>query len=125
MLIYLIILTVSVGLFIAWLIARKRLGWISTVPDWLLMLSALFGIVLLVLSLIIVGEHIDQDAKRRQFELRREAIIWQMENGQYLSGDLGDFNADVYKQKWLHENPWFSWFVGDYIMDIELIDTNK
>jgi len=72
-------------------------------------------------GLIILCSHINPDARLLQLEVKRETLVYQMENGIYYGDALGEFNSDlIYDQK-MNQNPWFSWFYGDYIMEVEPI----
>ena len=89
---------------------------------------ALFsGVLTVILALIIGISHAPALGQRKlhQANLQKEAIEWQMKNDLYVGGELGDYNENVFRRQWLHENPWFSWFEGDWVMDLELIDTGE
>lgn len=72
-------------------------------------------------GIIILCTHINPDARISQWEAKREALVYQIENGIYYGDALGEFNSElIYDQK-ANQNPWLSWFHGDYIMEVEPI----
>jgi hypothetical protein len=84
-----------------------------------LLISGIVGTIFC--GLVILFSHINQDAELQQLKAEREALVYQLENGIYYGDALGEFNSDlIYNQK-VNQNPWFNWFHGDYIMEVEPI----
>ena len=127
MIIYLIILGLAGCFLIAFMISYKNCDPFSNLPAGFLTVSAICCAVTIILTVVIITEHSPryQERKLREYQLRREAIVWQMDHKQYVGGDLHEYNTEVYERQNLHNNPWFSWFEGDYVMQLELIDTGE
>ena len=123
MILYLIFLGVSILLFVIGGIWWKK-DWHSDAPSILLTIGTVFGIITIILTVIIIGVHARPQYKIEKWNLKREAIVWQMENG-YMSGDLAEYNEDVFSEQKNLNNPWFSWFHGDWVMELELIDVDS
>ena len=56
-----------------------------------------------------------------ELQARRDAIIYQMDNGLYLGSSLGDFNAKIIRGRMGHDNPWHNIFFGEYFYEIDPI----
>ena len=127
MIIYLIILGIAIGAFIAWKICKKKCDWYSSLPDFFSTVGLTFSFLAIFFGIVIGVIHLPryQERKLREWQLKREAIVWQMDNGMYVGGVLDKYNADVYYKKYQHNNPWVNWFVGDFVKDLELIDTGE
>ena len=80
-----------------------------------------FGIGASVLLACIISEHTMIDKKVAKLRARREALVYQMENGLYLGDALGEFNSDIISGRYNHENPWTSWLTGDYYYEVDPI----
>ena len=46
-----------------------------------------------------------------------------MENNKTIEG-LVDFNEELTYAKWANDNIWLSWYINDYVDEIELIPLN-
>ena len=127
MIIYLIILGVAVCALIAWRICEKKCDWFSSLPDFLATIGFTFAIfaVFFGIGIGVIHSPRYQERKLHEWQLKREAIVWQMENDQYVGGTLDEYNTFVYHKQYQHNNPWTSWFVWDYITELELIDTGE
>ena len=123
MILYLIILGVTILLLVIGGIWWKKDCW-SCVPSILLTIGTVFGFITIILTVAIITAHARPQYKIEKWNLKREAIVWQMENG-YMSGDLAEYNDDVFSAQKNLNNPWFSWFHGDWVMELELIDVDS
>lgn len=120
-----IITLIVVGLFIICLIVTiilHKTENLHQVVFPMFTLLIVFGIGCFFILFGICNEHINQDLKLKKWQAQRDAIVYQMENKQYLGDALGEFNSELVYKQWYHENPFFSWFEGDYIMKIEPIE---
>lgn len=101
----------------------------------LIVLTIVFFITSIVCGCICISENVNTDAKIARYEAEREALVYQIENETYLNDnnmgtyelfkDVSKFNKDVLSGKIGHENPWYSWFYGEYYKYIEPISFNK
>lgn len=89
---------------------------------FLLVLSCIVAFIALI---IILCANTFQEKEKVKWEERRKALVYEMDNGFYVGDSLGDFNGDLKEKQIFHKNPWTSWFVGKYIMEIEPIETEK
>ena len=80
------------------------------------------GFVLLLMVGIIISEHTFVDAKVDQLQAERDALVYQMDHQLYLGDALGDYNKKIISWRHVHENPWTSWFQGDYIYEVDPIE---
>lgn len=87
--------------------------------------SIIFGIAAFAIAVSIAFTHLGQDVSLACEQAQREALVYQKENGLYLGGALGEFNADIIVRHMMNESPWMNWFVADYVMKIEPIDTSE
>lgn len=128
MIIFLIILGIAVFSLIAWKICeKKRDVYSSFSPESLLVLGlvASVWVVIMAISIGIVHSPRYQEKNLREWQLKRESIVWQMRNDLYVGGALDDYNTGVYAKQYQYKNPWTSWFHGEYVMELELIDTGE
>lgn len=126
MIIFLIILGIAVFSLIAWKICEKK-RYYSSLPESLCVLGlvASVWVVVLAISIGIVHSPRYQEKNLREWQLKRESIVWQMGNDLYVGGALDDYNTSVYSKQYQYKNPWTSWFHGEYVMELELIDTGE
>lgn len=127
MIIFLIILGIAVFSFVAWKICEKKCSGFSSLPESLGMLGSVASIFVVVLAIIIGVVHSPryQEKNLREWQLKRESIVWQMENDLYVGGILDEYNTSVYAKQYQYKNPWTSWFHSEYVMELELIDTGE
>lgn len=89
-------------------------------------IGTLFTILSIIALFIMIGlagfKNVFHDRDLAMLESKRDALIYQMNNGLYLGDALGDFNAEIIYHQSLHESPWTNVFVGDCWMEIEPID---
>lgn len=78
-------------------------------------------IVLILMLLIILCEHTFIDQKIDALQAERDALVYQMDNKLYLGDALGDFNKKIISLRYTYENPWTSWFQGDYVFKVDPI----
>lgn len=125
MIIFLIIFGIAVFSFVAEKICKKRsdLEWSSFLCT--LGLVASVWVVIMAITIGIVHSPRYQEKNLREWQLTRESIVWQMENDLYVGGALDDYNTSVYSKQYQYKNPWTSWFHGEYVMQLELIDTGE
>lgn len=127
MIIFLIVLGVTVFSFVAWKICEKKCSVFSLLTESLCVIGMVAACWLIALSITIgiVNSPRYQERRLREWQLKRESIVWQMENGLYVGGILDEYNTTVYAKQYNHKNPWTSWFHGNYVMELELIDTGE
>lgn len=127
MIIFLIVLGIAVFSFVALKICEKKCSVLSSLPESLCALGGVAAVVVVFLAITIGIVHSPryQERKLREWQLKRESIVWQMENGLYVGGILDEYNTSVYAKQYNHKNPWTSWFHGEYVMELELIDTGE
>lgn len=125
MIIFLIVLGVAVFSFVAWKICEKKC--FSALPESLCVIGMIAAVWLIVLAITIGVVHSPryQEKNLHEWQLKRESIIWQMENDLYVGGILDEYNTSVYSKQYQYKNPWTSWFHGEYVMELELIDTGE
>ena len=100
------------------------------VDDWehefLSLISSVLAIIFCVISILmligIICEHANPEKKISALQARREALVYQMENGFYLGDSLGEFNREIISGRYTRESPWTSWFMGDYIYEVDPIE---
>ena len=118
-----LIVTGLVILGIVLAIVATKLGWKG--EDLFvagICLSALFIIILFAIGTCIIKEHALYDTKLAMLQAKREALVYQLENDMYLGDAIGEFNSNILEARGNHENPWTSWFYGDYYMEVEPIE---
>lgn len=127
MIIYLIILGIAIASFIAFGISKKTCSWYSDLPLVFKLSGTCLMITAVIMAIIISVEHSPRyrEMKLRECQLRREAIVWQMDNNLYVGGVLDEYNAEIFRAQYEHNNPWTSWFYGDYVLELELISTGE
>lgn len=81
-------------------------------------------ISLLVSTGFIIVEHVGYDIKLAGLQAKRDALVYQVESGVYFGDAVGEFNSELIKDQMMHENPWTSWYVGDYVMGVDPIELN-
>lgn len=79
------------------------------------------GFALVIMAGIIISEHTFVDQKIEALQAERDAIVYQMDNKLYLGDALGKFNSKIISWRHTYENPWTSWFQGDYIYEVDPI----
>ena len=84
--------------------------------------AVISGIALLFMVCGIISEHTFVDAKVDQLQAERAALVYQMDHQLYLGDALGDYNKKIISCRHVHENPWTSWFQGDYIYEVDPIE---
>jgi len=80
------------------------------------------GVVLLIMVGIIIGEHTFVDHKVAEIQAEREALVYQMDHQLFLGDALGEYNKKIIWMRNVNENPWTSWFQGDYIYEVDPIE---
>lgn len=127
MIIFLIFLGIVIASFIAFVISKKTCDWYSDSPFVFRIIGTGFMIAVVIMAIIISVEHSPcyKEMKLREIQLRREAIVWQMDNNLYVGGVLDEYNAEIFRAQYGHNNPWTSWFYGDYVLELELIGTGE
>ena len=98
---------------------------IKSESDESIILCVMTFIALLIVSIILVCENSFPKTKKIQLEEKRKAIVYEMDHGFYVGDSLGEFNAQLKRKQRLNENPWASWFIGDYIMEVEPIELGE
>ena len=98
---------------------------IKSESDESIILCSMTFIALLIVSIILVCENSFPETKKIQLEEKRKAIVYEMDHGFYVGDSLGEFNAQLKRKQRLNENPWTSWFIGDYIMEVEPIELGE
>lgn len=79
------------------------------------------AIALIIMLLIILSEHTFINQKIDALQAERDALVYQMDNKLYLGDSLGDFNKKIISWRYIYENPWTSWFQGDYVFKVDPI----
>lgn len=123
MIITIVLAVLTIAGIVVTIINSKRLN------DGLALLGiemvAIFGIGLFACVMMIIVNNSAYDLKKIKLEAKREAIVYQIENNMYYGDSLGEFNVELKKKQILHDSPWTSWLIGDYVMEIEPIDLEK
>ena len=127
MIIFLIVLGVAVFSLVAWKICEKKCSVFYSLHESLCVIGMVAAVLVVVLAIAIgiVNSPRYQEESLREWQLKREAIVWQMENDLYVGGILDEYNTTIYAKQYQHKNPWTSWFHGEYVMELELIDTGE
>jgi len=81
-----------------------------------------FGLVLIIMSIVCVVENAFSDHWLLKWQAERDALVYQVEHDLYLGDAVGKFNSSLVGAKDAHESPWTSWFVGDYVEQLEPIE---
>ena len=93
--------------------------------DFLNFVACMIGfvavLILIIMLLIILSEHTFIDRKIDALQAERDALVYQMDNKLYLGDALGDFNKKIISWRYTYENPWTSWFQGDYVFKVDPI----
>ena len=80
------------------------------------------GLVLFGMICSIICEHTFVDSKVEQLQAERNALVYQMNHQLYLGDALGEYNKKIIWMRNMNENPWTSWFQGDYIYEVDPIE---
>ena len=83
------------------------------------------GISTVIVVVGIVSCHVNQDIKLEKLKQRKAALEYQMQEGQYLGDALGEFNSEIVSSQMYYQNPWTSWFKGEYVMKITPIELSE
>lgn len=93
--------------------------------DFLHFVAGIIGfvalLILIIMLLIILSEHTFINQKIDALQAERDALVYQMDNKLYLGDALGDFNKKIISWRYTYENPWTSWFQGDYVFKVDPI----
>lgn len=92
---------------------------------WPIMAGSICAALFIILLVIIVFENVFPSYHKIRLEEKRSAIVYEMDHGFYVGDSLGEFNADLKSKQALHENPWTSWFVGHYVMEVAPIEPSE
>lgn len=87
-----------------------------------LLIAICVGFALVCMGGFIISEHTFVDQKIEALQAERDAIVYQMDNKLYLGDALGKFNSKIISWRHTYENPWTSWFQGDYIYEVDPIE---
>ena len=85
------------------------------------LISFVAFLILIIMLLIILSEHTFINKKIDALQAERDALVYQMDNKLYLGDALGDFNKKIISWRYTYENPWTSWFQGDYVLKVDPI----
>lgn len=127
MLTLLVLAMLIVVLFAIIFVLEVKDAWRSNILENIQIACAVFGVVCFLFfsasGLIGLLENSSWNCEVRLAELqaKRDAIIYQMDEGLYLGSSLEDFNTEIIKGRMLHDNPWFNVFAGEYYYKIDPI----
>jgi len=96
----------------------------DTLYGMLIGIAFISTILLLIFVTVIICENAFGDIMLAKLQAERDALVYQMEHNLFLGDALGEFNKKIIGYKMVYENPWTSWFQGDYILQIDPIDLN-
>ena len=89
-----------------------------------LMFSGVAAVIILVCIAITQTDY-TRHRLLAEYEEKKAALVYQMENGFYLGDSLGEFNANIRRQQIECQNPWLSWFYNDCVMEMTPIDVSE
>lgn len=87
----------------------------------LIVIAVVSGLLLLIFVMVIISENAFANIMLAKLQAERDALVYQMEHNLFLGDALGEFNKKIVGWKMIYENPWTSWFQGDYILQIDPI----
>jgi len=96
----------------------------DTLYGMLIGITFISTILLLIFVTVSICENAFGDIMLAKLQAERDALVYQMEHNLFLGDALGEFNKKIIGYKMVYENPWTSWFQGDYILQIDPIDLN-
>ena len=96
-------------------------------------MSAILGIVVLVMSIFVIGENIATEAKVEQYQMRYESLLYQYENNVYdgdddvvgkrdLYTDIEHWNSDLAYHKKIQRDFWIGIFHPNIYDQFEFIE---
>lgn len=95
--------------------------------------SAVLGIAVLIMGIMIAEAHITADARAEQYQMRYESLVYQYENDVYdgdddvvgkrdLYTDIERWNSDLAYRKSIQKNLWVGIFHPDIFDQFEFIE---
>ena len=57
------------------------------------------------------------------WQTKRDAIVYELNEGVFIGDALVDFNEKVAIGQWMNESPWLNWYVNDSVNMVEVIPT--
>lgn len=127
MLLLLVLAMLMAVLFATIFVLEAKDAWRNDILENIQIACALLGVlcffVFVIFGVIGLLENSSWNCEVQLAELqaKRDAIIYQMNNGLYLGSSLEDFNAEIIKGRMCHDNPWFNVFAGEYYYKIDPI----
>ena len=108
----------------------SALGCISSIVG--IIGTAVFGIVIVFCTIVVVNENVCSDALYEKYTARREALEWRLEQN-YTDNDnnlgatelykeIQEYNEDLASAKANRANPWLKVFAGEDVDRLEPIE---
>lgn len=85
--------------------------------------AGVFASIILIGHCLAIGFEQGRLEPLKVEQAKRDAIVWEMENNKTIEG-LVNFNEQLTYAKWANDNIWLSWYINDYVDEIELIPLN-
>lgn len=105
---------------------RSMHGDDSLLGDCALIASALCAIVAgaasFTMLLVVCIENTHHDRNLAELQAKRTALEYQIDSGIYFGDAVGEFNSELIHNQYMHNDPWTSWFVGKYWMEVDPVE---
>ena len=127
MLLLLVLAIIMIVLFAIAFVLEAKGAWRSDLLENIQIACAVFGVVCFLFFSasgvigLLENSSWNYEVRLAELQARRDAIIYQMDNGLYLGSSLEDFNTEITKGRMCHDNPWFNVFAGEYYYKIDSI----
>ena len=119
-----VLLTVAFGVMcavIALLCEKGKIkSWLLEVGSEAFCFCSILAVI--IMTVVCITTQATNQASLASANAKREALVYQYEHGVYLGDAVGEFNAEIASGRHYRQSPWTSWFIGDYVMDVEPID---
>lgn len=127
MLLLLVLAIIMIVLFVTAFVLEAKGAWRNDILENIQIACALLAVlcffVFVIFGVIGLIENSSWNCEVQLAELqaKRDAIIYQMDNGLYLGSSLENFNSEIIKGRMCHDNPWLNVFAGEYYYKIDPI----
>lgn len=118
---FLIHVFIVIVLWVIFIIAKSKRKY--KITDWLDIFVILFSLILFGHICWIGIKQINPEKQLLNLQVKRDAIIYEIDNGILAGETLVDFNTNLAEDKWKNASPWFNWYVCDVVDEVDLIET--
>ena len=111
---------VTIVIWILWVIFNKKDRW-SDLAEIFLGIAVILSFITFCHGVVIGISNANIEQEVLKWQTKRDAIVYEMNEGILIGDALTDFNTDLATEKWANDNPWLNWYVNDSVDEVELI----